>query len=154
LQELGAIMQGLSWHNFRHFVGAVSLRKRERNFAGSTQGDFNDEYIARMDALAGAVHDLRSPLTTLAVLVDELRRQPGADDCRKLEESLRIMSDQIEACRHILSALAAHGRDAPVDSRRIEPLEVSEESEQRGSGDDSAVSRKKLRFFGGRAERG
>jgi len=77
----------------------------------------------RMGALAaGAAHELRSPLTTIAVLVDELRQQPDAEDRRGLAENLRIISDQIEACRRILSDLVAHGQDAPVSDREREPL--------------------------------
>lgn len=59
---------------------------------------------------ARAAHDLGSPLTTMAVLVDELRLQLDLDDPRKLDENLRIMSDQIEACRRILSALEEAAR--------------------------------------------
>jgi two-component system sensor histidine kinase RegB len=61
------------------------------------------------DLLAGAAHELCSPLTTMAVLVEELRQRPDAEDRRDLTESLRIMSDQIEACRGILSRLVEHG---------------------------------------------
>jgi hypothetical protein len=42
----------------------------------------------------------------MTVLVEELRQHRDADDRRELAESLRIMSDQIEACRNILSRLA------------------------------------------------
>jgi len=77
----------------------------------------------RMGALAaGAAHDLRSPLTTMAVLVDELRQQPDAEDRRRLAENLRIIADQIEACRRILSELVAHGQDVPVNDRQREQL--------------------------------
>jgi signal transduction histidine kinase len=139
LQELGAIMQALSWQNLRHFVAAVSSRRCERHLDRPTQGEIDNECLIRMGALAaGAVHELRSPLTTMAVLVDELRRQAGADERRELAENLRIMSEQIEACRHILSVLAMHGGDALVDDPRI-------------SGSENAVSRKKLRLLGERA---
>jgi two-component system sensor histidine kinase RegB len=100
-------------------------RKRERDLIGLAQGDFNNEYLVRMGAFAvGAAHELRSPLTTMAVLVDELRRQPDPDDSRKLAENLRIMSDQIEACRSILCAIVAFGQDVLVNDRRIEAVDT------------------------------
>jgi two-component system sensor histidine kinase RegB len=145
-------MQALFWHNLRHFVATISrpLLKHERNLAGPAQGDANNEHLVRMGAVAArAAHELRSPLTTMAVLVDELRRQPDADD-RKLAENLRIISDQIEACRHILSALAAHAQEALADDQRIEPLEANKGCEQFGSSNDSAAWRKKFHLFSGR----
>ena len=100
-------MQALSWHNLRRVAAAFSGPSRERLRATALPGD---ERVARMgDLLAGAAHELCSPLTTMAVLVEELRQRPDADDRRDLAESLRIMSDQIEACRSILSRLAEHG---------------------------------------------
>ncbi len=120
-------MQALSWHNLRNFVASFAgpLRKHERAPAGLEQEELNNQYLVRMGALAaGAAHELRSPLTTMAVLVDELRQQPVADDRRQLAENLRIMSEQIEACRHILSALVAYGQNAAGnDDKRIERAE-------------------------------
>jgi two-component system sensor histidine kinase RegB len=118
-------MQALSWYSWRRFVDTVSstLRKPERRFAHSP-GDPDSRHLIRMGALAaGAAHDLGSPLTTMAVLLDELRQQQNADDRRRFAETLRIMSDQIEACRDILAVLVAHGRDAQGNDGRSEPLE-------------------------------
>ena len=84
----------------------------------------NTQCLIRICALAvRAAHDLGSPLTTMAVLVDELRQQPDVDDRRRLAENLRIMSEQIESCRRILSELVAQGGDAQVSDGPIEPLE-------------------------------
>jgi signal transduction histidine kinase len=100
-------MQVLSWHNLRRVAAALSGPSRERLHTNASSGD---ERVARMGALlVGAGHELCSPLTTMAVLVEELRQRSDADDRRDLAESLRIMSDQIEACRGILSRLAEHG---------------------------------------------
>src|SRR4051812_31939658 len=103
-------MQALSWRNLRHFVSTLSgpLRRRERGPGAVRRRDFDSEHLACIGALvAGAAHDLCSPLTTMAVLVDELRRHPG--NRTELAENLRIMSDQLEICRHILSRLVAQG---------------------------------------------
>jgi signal transduction histidine kinase len=131
-------MQALAWRNLRQYLAVVVslLYRHAGNLAEPTHGNLDHEQLVRVGALAaGAVHDLRSPLTTMAVLVDELRRPPEADDRRTLAEDLRVMSDQIEACRRILSRLA---------------LEANRECEQAGPGDDSTVFRKKLDLFGGR----
>jgi signal transduction histidine kinase len=99
-------MQALFWHHWRRVAAALSGPSRERSGDRATASP-RDERVVRMSALlAGAAHELCSPLTTMAVLVEELRQRPDADDRRELAENLRIMSDQIEACRRILSRLA------------------------------------------------
>jgi two-component system sensor histidine kinase RegB len=101
-----------------YFVPSFSglLRKHERTL---------DEPLVRIGILAaGAVHELRSPLTTMAVLVEEMARHPDADDRGGLAENLRIMSGQIEACRGILSAVVVSGQDALVNDTRVEHVDA------------------------------
>jgi signal transduction histidine kinase len=112
------LLLGLLIAYFAVVISSLS-RKYEHSLAAPGQKDLDNEYLVRMGALAaGAAHELSSPLTTMAVLIDELRQQPDADDRRKLAEDLRIMSDQIELCRGILCALATDARDAPANERR------------------------------------
>jgi two-component system sensor histidine kinase RegB len=102
-----------------YFVAAISgpSRKHERNL--------DNESLVRIGALAaGAAHELRSPLTTMAVLVDEMALHQDADERGKLAEDLRILSGQIEACRGILCALVAYGQNALVNDRRVEPVDA------------------------------
>jgi two-component system sensor histidine kinase RegB len=85
---------------------------------------FDNDHLLRMGALAaGVAHELRSPLTTMAVLVEEMRRQQGAEERPELAENLRILSDQIHACRGILCALVAQGQDALLNEPRTEPVD-------------------------------
>jgi two-component system sensor histidine kinase RegB len=102
-----------------YFVAAISALPRKHEHA------LDHEPLVRMGVLAaGAAHELRSPLTTMAVLVDEMARHQDADDRGRLAEDLRIMSGQIEACRGILGAVVAYGQDALVDEKRIEPVDA------------------------------
>jgi signal transduction histidine kinase len=135
-RPLAGLFLGLLIAYFVLVISSLS-RKYERSLAGPRQRDLAVEHLARVGALtAGAAHELRSPLTTMAVLVDELRQQPDAADRCKLAEDLRILSDQIEACRRILCALAADGQDAPVNGKQVENV--------------GAASRKKWHLLGGR----
>ena len=147
-------MQALFWHHLQHFVATFSSPSRERGPAGAARGDFHSEHLARMGALAaGAVHELCSPLTTIAVLVEEMKQQPDANELPMLAENLRVMSDQIETCRHILSRLAyaVEGSNLPGNGERaasIRPCEVTNKEWTRLTpSNESAVSRSSLPLF-------
>jgi two-component system sensor histidine kinase RegB len=102
------------------------LRRRERGLAASRQNDpdADNDCLVLMGALAaGAAHELRSPLTTMAVLVEELRREQDGGERRDRAENLRIVSDQIQACRDILCDLVAYGEDALANDKRVEPVD-------------------------------
>jgi two-component system, sensor histidine kinase RegB len=95
-----------------YFVVSVAelLRRQTRTLAEDAQRDVTRDYLMRVGALAaGAAHEIRSPLATMAVLVKELQQQ--YDGRLKLNENLRMMSEQIEACRRLLSELVT-GHDA------------------------------------------
>jgi signal transduction histidine kinase len=147
-------MRALSWQNLRRLATAFSnlLRKRERSLAGPPPRALYNEHLVRTGALAARVaHELCSPLTAIAVLIDDLRQQSCANDRLMLAEHLRIMSDQIDACRHIVSRLAApseKGSSLPGNGDcavSIRPLEVVDKEWTRRN--DGSVSRRRLHFF-------
>ena len=82
---------------------ASRLREQGRRLAEMGRGASGHEYLMRVGSLAaGAAHEIRSPLCAMAVLVEDMLAH---DDRPSLKQNLRIMSDQIDACRRTLSEL-------------------------------------------------
>ena len=108
------------WVNYIMCAGLIAyliltianrLREQNRSLADAERSALDREYLVRVGSLAaGAAHEIRSPLCTMAVLVKEMLQQD--DDRQTTQQNLRIMSDQIEACRHALSDLVTEGREA------------------------------------------
>ena len=74
---------------------------------------------------AGAAHELGTPLTTMAVVVGEMRR---AADTPERQRDAAILSEQIDACRHALSNLRAAAGHARADGGGREKLDAFVES--------------------------
>ena len=101
---------------------SASLRDRDRLLAQAREEALRNEQIIALGTLAaGAAHELGTPLSTMAVVVREMEL-----DCRErpdLVEQLRILSDQVDGCKHTLSQLLAQsdmqraegGSAVPVD---------------------------------------
>jgi two-component system, sensor histidine kinase RegB len=107
-----------------YFVTSVArvLREQSRTLMEEAQRDINREYLARVGALAaGAAHEIRSPLATMSVLVRELMQRH--DDRITLRESLRIMSDQIEACRRTLTDLVTYRPNPATSGEPSQPVD-------------------------------
>lgn len=99
-----------------------SLRNRDRLLARAREEALRNEQIIALGTLAaGAAHELGTPLSTMAVVVREMEL-----DCRErpdLVEQLRILSAQVDGCKHTLTQLLAQsdalraegGGTLPVD---------------------------------------
>jgi two-component system sensor histidine kinase RegB len=89
---------------------ASRLREQNRSLVAARRSALDREYLVRVGSLAaGAAHEIRSPLCTMAILIkDMLQRR---DNRQTLQRDLRIMADQIEACRRTLSDLVTDGQD-------------------------------------------
>lgn len=86
----------------------VALRERERQLAAAREQTLRDERIVALGNLAaGAAHELGTPLATMAVIVGELAREPGLP--KALRPDLKLLGEQIGACKHIISGLAERG---------------------------------------------
>lgn len=110
------------------FVGYMiyAMANHSREYAAklrqTRRKNLNDDYLLRAGSLAaGAAHEIRSPLCTMAVLVNELLQRP--DDGAGNAHNLRLMSVQIEVCRRILSELMCYGQNGvniPADSLPVD----------------------------------
>ena len=79
---------------------AATLRAREAHLAQLREAALRSEQLAALGALAaGTAHELSTPLSTMAVLVGELRTGAGADQRADLD----LLSQQIERCREVLT---------------------------------------------------
>lgn len=85
-----------------------ALARNERLLADAREVQMRSESVLAIGALAaGYAHELSSPLSTMAVVVAELRREHGAHPT--LPQDLRVLDDQVNACKRIVSNLAIAG---------------------------------------------
>jgi two-component system sensor histidine kinase RegB len=87
-------------------VGAVAaFRTQQQLLERAAQKAVNDAALLHMGTLAaGAAHELGTPLSTMAVIVGELRRDPPTP---AVAQDAEILSAQIRACRDALAQFAS-----------------------------------------------
>jgi two-component system sensor histidine kinase RegB len=101
---------------------AALVREREARLRQALRRQVNESHLLYAGSLAaGAAHEIRSPLCTMSVLVNDLLREPH--DGARCASSLRMVSDQIEACRHILAELMSYGQGVVEADARLEPVD-------------------------------
>ena len=91
----------------------ATLREHERLLREAARRALNDEAVLRIGTLAaGAAHELGTPLTTMAVVVGEMRRQAITP---AQQRDVAILAGQIETCRQALVNLRAAAGHARTD---------------------------------------
>jgi two-component system sensor histidine kinase RegB len=68
----------------------------------------NERIVSLGTQAAGAAHELGTPLSTMAVVIGEMR-----NDCSDPEQqdNLNILNDQVRNCKRILNSLLAHAQE-------------------------------------------
>ena len=112
---------GGMWFNFLISAGLIAffvtrmhaaLRARDRALSALREKQLRDERIVALGTQAAlAAHELATPLATIQTTAHELAREFANDpdigaDCRLLEK-------QAQACKRILTQLAARAQDTP-----------------------------------------
>lgn len=117
-----------SWFNFALaatllvlFVTRIvrNLSQHDARLASMRQRAAEEEHIVRMGLLAsGAAHELGTPLSSIAVMLGDWRREPAIAAQPALIADLDDMASEVARCKDILSqVLLASGEvrgDAPV----------------------------------------
>jgi len=97
-------------------------RSRDRLQARMREEELRNERIVALGTLAaGAAHELGTPLSTMAVLANELEQEAGATLAAR--ENLRVLRGQIDRCKSILSTLSASAGQTRAEGGRRMPLE-------------------------------
>jgi len=82
---------------------AVALRERSQAVAHSREtGLRNEQIISVASIAAGTAHEMRTPLATMAVTVDEL-----AFEHPQLKEEMAVLTEQIARCEAVLHKLVS-----------------------------------------------
>jgi two-component system sensor histidine kinase RegB len=77
----------------------------------------NERIVALGMQAAGAAHELGTPLSTLAVVIGELRHDTAA--LPEWRDSLNLLDGQVRACRTILDKLLANAQDTAKESEQV-----------------------------------
>lgn len=82
----------------------------------------NERIVALGTQAAGAAHELGTPLSTLAVIIGELKRDNAV--LPEWRGNLAILDDQVRICKRILGKLLANAQDNTVtQAALLQPLE-------------------------------
>ena len=97
---------------FIHRIGR-NLRQRDTRLAAIRQRAAEEEHIVRMGLLAsGAAHELGTPLSTLAVILGDWRREPALARDTALQEEIAEMQAQVQRCKTIVSGILLSAGEA------------------------------------------
>ena len=108
------------WVNFVISAGLVatvvvrmtrSICSRDRMLAAAREETLRNERIIAVGSMAaGTAHELGTPLSTIAVICNELQSDYGND--KKLADSLKTMRTQVDQCKLMLSNMLAKSGNA------------------------------------------
>ncbi|WP_069383737.1 ATP-binding protein [Halomonas caseinilytica] len=120
------------WLNFGLSAGLVTffiykmaraLRNREQSLSRTRESALrNEQVLAVATQAAGTAHELGTPLSTMAVLLSEMREDVAGD--ARLEKDIDLLREQVDTCKARLRHLVDN-----ADRRRMANPEVRDAKE-------------------------
>jgi two-component system sensor histidine kinase RegB len=108
---------------------AQAVRSRDEMLARVREEILRNERIVALGTqAASAAHEMGTPLSTMAVVIGELRHDAAADQ-PALRDNLAILDEQVRSCKRILDKIMANAQDSgaalprPVDALMVEVLD-------------------------------
>ena len=99
---------------------AHAVRERDVTLARVREETLRNERIVALGTqAAGAAHELGTPLSTLAVVIGELKRDQAV--LPEWRDNLDILDGQVQACKRILGKLLAHAQDSETQATQALP---------------------------------
>lgn len=90
---------------------AHAVRERDERLAKVREETLRNERIVALGIqAAGAAHEMGTPLSTLAVLIGEMKREQAV--LPQWQDSLTTLDDQVRACKRILDKLLVDAQNA------------------------------------------
>lgn len=87
---------------------AAGIRSRELTLAHARENEMRNEQLVAIGTLAaGTAHALGTPLSTMSVLLGELKREAGEPDTDRsaLQEDIALLQQQVGRCRESINQL-------------------------------------------------
>lgn len=119
------------WFNFLFSAGLITffvvrmrvvLREQENREAARREEQLRHNQILAVASLAaGTAHRLGTPLSTMTVLLDEVRDDAAASG--QLQEDLQLLGQQLQQCREILRELSDTAELAEAGELQLGPLD-------------------------------
>lgn len=100
---------------FVRFMASMLRRQDLRLSRAREQTLRNEQIVAWGTAAAGAAHQLGTPLSTMAMVVDELRRERQDDE--ELQQELELLRSQLAVCKETMEDLKADLRNIEAGSK-------------------------------------
>ncbi len=127
-----------------YFVQRVTraLAAREAELEAARLATARHEKLASLATLAaGAAHQLSTPLSTIAVVAKELEHQLAHSDAgEEPVADARLIREQVERCRDILTQMAADAGESAGESTTTVRIAEILESARRGLADAERVA--------------
>lgn len=100
---------------------ALAIRHRERILSHTRETALrNEQILAVASQAAGTAHELGTPLSTISVIIGDMRSDLERQQQPELLQDLQLIKQQVDTCKTHLRALAANAQRKAGSIQRVE----------------------------------